>query len=43
MGLVGDSLYAVGGFDGALEVLSLVERLDMSKDLSKGEWQVEVS
>ena len=42
LGLAGDSLYALGGFDGSVEVLSLAEKLDMSLDLTTGSWEVEV-
>jgi hypothetical protein len=42
LGLVGDSLFAAGGFDGAHEILSLVEKLDMSNNLSTEKWQLMV-
>ncbi len=43
LSLVGDKLFAVGGYDGAMEVLALVESFDLAGDIIKGEWDIEVS
>uniref|UniRef100_A0A7S0I0X0 Kelch repeat protein n=1 Tax=Hanusia phi TaxID=3032 RepID=A0A7S0I0X0_9CRYP len=40
LALVGDSLYAIGGFDGRSENLRVTEKLDMTKDLRTQEWEV---
>ena len=40
LALVGDALYAVGGFDGESECLSVTEKLDLSKPISSQPWQV---
>jgi hypothetical protein len=43
LALVGDKLFAAGGYDGEMEVLALVESFDLATDIVKGEWAIEVS
>ena len=40
LALVGDGLYAMGGFDGTTDCLSILERLDMSQSVPRGSWDL---